>query len=225
MDFVNVLPELLRRLQSSPDGQLLLRFAEVQRWPDSLLNTLLKEKLIKKAQPAQSLVCPGCEEACCRPVQTFPGTERAFIICDLRSDISRVPVKLEQMQQWQISLGSIYKLLSDQADLAVALLQSLPIVWNRVFLFDAQGLKIDSNYLVELSAKLQPNGHESGNCYILVGDFWSITFNQKKVMVKNSKGMRYIDYLIKIKGKEVHVSELFHAINPKDVTQINETLS
>jgi hypothetical protein len=220
-----VLPELLLRLQSSSNGQLLLGFAEVRRWPDSLLDTMLKQKLIKKIRPAQSLVCPGCEEACCRPVQTFPGLERAFIVCDLRSDISRVPVKLEQLQQWQLSLGAVYKLLSEQSGLAISVLESLPIIWQRVFLYDKQRLAIDSDYLVELSAKLQPAIQPSGNRFVLAGDYWNITFNQKKVAVKNTKGIGYIEYLIRNKGKEVHVSELFYAIDPPDANQIDETLS
>jgi hypothetical protein len=63
------------------------------------------------------------------------------------------------------------------------------------------------------------------NRFVLAGDYWDITFNQESVGVKNTKGIRYIEHLIRNIGKEVHVLELFYAINPKDATQSNESLS
>ena len=73
------LNDLMRRAQDSRDSLILIGFDDVRRWPMPLLDELLKHKVIRKSQPAQTLVCPGCEEACCRPVQTFPGLERAFL--------------------------------------------------------------------------------------------------------------------------------------------------
>jgi len=218
--------ELMQRAQRSRDGQLLIGFDQIRHWPTLILDELLKHKIILKAQPAQTLVCLGCEEACCNPVQTFPGSDRAFIVCDLRSDTSRVPIKLERLQQWQLSLGAVYGVLSAQSGLAISVLESLPIIWQRVFLLDEKRLKIDSDYLLELSAKLQPaNQAPLCNSFVLLGDYWNITFNQKTVTVNNTKGIRYIEYLIRNKGKEVHVSELFYAINPKDTSLPNKLLS
>jgi hypothetical protein len=220
------LNDLMRRAQDSRDSLILIGFDEVRHWPMPLLDELLKHKIIHKSQPAQTLVCPGCEEACCSPVQTFPGLERAFIICDLRSDTSTVPVKLEQLQQWQLSLDAVYKLLNEQSGLAVSVLKSLPVIWQRVFLWDEQCLTIDSDYLLELSAKLHPvNQVPLRNSFVLSGEYWNITFNRKTVVVKNTKGIRYIEYLIRNKGKEVHVSDLFYAIDPPDINKIDQTLA
>ena len=217
---------LMRRAQDSRDGLILIGFDEVRHWPMPLFDELLKLKIIRKSQPAQTLVCPGCEEACCSPVQTFPGLERALIVCDLRSDTSTVPVKLEQLQQWQLSLGAVYMLLNEQSGLTISVLESLPIIWQRVFLWDKQCLRLDSDYLLELSAKFHPaNQAPLCNSFVLTGEYWNITFNQKTVAVKNTKGIGYIEYLIRNKGKEVHVSDLFYAINPKDAAHSNESLS
>ncbi len=221
-----ILAHLIEQAHTTQDGLILIGFDKITHWPKLQLETLLKHHIIERSKPAQSLVCSGCEEACCRPVHLFPGMDRAFIVCDLRSDTSQVQVKLEQLQQWQLSLRAIYQLLSEQTGLNSSLLRSLPISWQRVFLIDAPCLTIDTDYLHELSLKMHPvNLAPINNSFVLSGDYWKITFNQKTVMIKDTKGIQYINYLIRIKGKSIHVSELYYAINPKDTTQTDDTLS
>ena len=75
------------------------------------------------------------------------------------------------------------------------------------------------------SALEQSIRSELCNCFVLAGEYWQISFNQKTVMIKDTKGMQYINYLICNKGKGVHVSELYYAINPKDNQQADNALS
>mgnify|MGYP000146648461 CR=1 FL=1 len=69
------------------------------------------------------------------------------------------------------------------------------------------------------------NEDELNNSIKLVGDYWSITFNQKNVLIKNSKGMRYINYLIQNQSKEVHVQVLERMVNPPDMDFLSSELS
>lgn len=63
------------------------------------------------------------------------------------------------------------------------------------------------------------------NSIVLEGDFWHVCFNGKTASIKNTLGIRYIEYLIRNKGKEVHVFDLMQAIQPSDVTKTDSMLS
>jgi hypothetical protein len=52
------------------------------------------------------------------------------------------------------------------------------------------------------------------NRFFLAGDHWSVTYAGQSKVLKHSKGLRYIEHLLRNQGKAVHVSELFYAINP-----------
>jgi hypothetical protein len=71
MTLVDVFNSLLQRLG---DGQKsgIIGFNEVLHWPEGDLDYFLNEKLIEVANPAQSIECPGCPEACFKHVRTVP---------------------------------------------------------------------------------------------------------------------------------------------------------
>ena len=83
--------------------------------------------------------------------------------------------------------------------------------------------------LTDLAQPLQPKTTDAladnQNRFVLEGDYWSITFHGTTKRFKNTKGMRYIQHLIRNQGKEVLVSDLFYAINPPDQGAINKELS
>ncbi|MCP5408346.1 MAG: hypothetical protein H6963_03490 [Chromatiaceae bacterium] len=54
--------------------------------------------------------------------------------------------------------------------------------------------------------------------FILTGDHWSITYEGQTSTFSNTKGLRYIAWLIQNQGKEIHVSHLYYAINPQDAS-------
>ncbi|MET0107214.1 MAG: hypothetical protein ABW072_19030 [Sedimenticola sp.] len=60
----------------------------------------------------------------------------------------------------------------------------------------------------------QVHADEVHNRFTRTGDVWTITFNDQYKTFKNTKGLRYIEYLIRHQGKAVHVFELYYAINP-----------
>ena len=63
------------------------------------------QRLLTKARPASSAICPGCERDCVMPVHVLPAEGkrpvRAFISCDKRDDTSNVPVDFPKLEQWQ----------------------------------------------------------------------------------------------------------------------------
>lgn len=61
------------------------------------------------------------------------------------------------------------------------------------------------------------------NQFSLTGDYWTITFNNKVTNIKNTAGLRYIDRLIQLQGKEITVDNLYYTINPPDSETVDST--
>ena len=98
---IDVLSELLERVGASNGGTVLVGADELRRWPREAVKAMKNQKLIVKARPAASAICPGCERSCVMPVHATACSPSAFIVCDKRSDINRVPVALDALRQWQ----------------------------------------------------------------------------------------------------------------------------
>jgi len=112
--------ELLGRVGAQKGAAILISDHELNGWPADAVTAVKKSGLLVKSSPATSVVCPGCERECVMPVHvlTNPGNEpRAFIVCDKRSDINRVPVPVGDLAQWQVSGESIAALLANLLDL------------------------------------------------------------------------------------------------------------
>lgn len=108
--------ELLNRVTALQGAPARFSVDELLQWPMEALEAMKAQKLITKARPASSVVCPGCEEECFMPALTIPvssGEPALFIICDKRDDISRVPVPIARIEQWQASGDSIADLIAD----------------------------------------------------------------------------------------------------------------
>jgi len=98
--------ELLGRVGASQGATVLVNDDELSQWPSAAVKAMKSQKLIAKARPASSAICPGCEDDCAMPVHTLPanaGPPVSFIVCVKRSDINRVPVPTERLTQWQCS--------------------------------------------------------------------------------------------------------------------------
>jgi hypothetical protein len=69
------------------------------------------QRLLSKARPAISAICPGCERDCVMPVYVLPNEgnqpPRAFVVCDKRNDINRVAIPLSRLTQWQCSAEAV----------------------------------------------------------------------------------------------------------------------
>jgi hypothetical protein len=103
---VDALCELLERVGACRGTPVLVNEEELRQWPTAAVKAMKSQKLIAKASPATSAICPGCELECVMPVDTLSasgGARSSFIVCDKRSDINRVPVPSERLVQWQCS--------------------------------------------------------------------------------------------------------------------------
>jgi hypothetical protein len=73
-----------------------------------LADSLVNAGLLLRAEPASALICDGCERNCVMSVNVAPTTaaqlRRAFIVCDKRDDIGRVPVAPVRLRRWMFSL-------------------------------------------------------------------------------------------------------------------------
>jgi hypothetical protein len=211
---------LLGRLQSFGRNSLLFGFDEVRDWPDGALPALIKAGLVAPTEPANTLICNGCEEACPMPVHIVPGSHaRAFISCDKRDDTSRVPVALEQLQQWQMSDAAVARALLAASD-GHALtelevrdnLRRLPL--ERLISFQSGELVVDTGRLLR---HLSPDVEQAPRNRIAIGgDHWSITYLGRTGIFSNTVGMRYIAYLVQHQGKETLVSDLYYATTPPE---------
>ena len=102
--------ELLARLGALEGATALVSEEELGRWPEAAVKALKSQKLLAKARPAASAVCPGCERDCTMPVHTLPAGPHgaaSFIVCDKRSDINRVAVAAERLRQWQCGMDAL----------------------------------------------------------------------------------------------------------------------
>lgn len=110
-----VLGELLGRVGAQQGAAVTMSVHELGDWPGAAVAAMKSQGLLTKARPAASAVCPGCERECVMPVHVLTNNARepeAFIVCDKRSDINRVPVPVSCLEQWQASGDSIAALLA-----------------------------------------------------------------------------------------------------------------
>jgi hypothetical protein len=102
--------ELLARMGASQEATAVLSSYELNQWPKTAIAAMKTQRLLSKARPATSAVCPGCERDCVMPVQTHIHPSRgglSFIDCDKRSDVSRVSVPVEQLEQWRCTADAV----------------------------------------------------------------------------------------------------------------------
>ena len=105
-----LLDGLKARFAKSRGGRVSLGADEIAEWPDGIFDELLKAKLICRDAPANVVECRGCEEYCLMPVNIFAAEghrpARAFVACDQRDDVGRVPVDFSRLAQWTMTLSA-----------------------------------------------------------------------------------------------------------------------
>jgi hypothetical protein len=107
---LDAIHELLARLGASNGAAVLVNEEELSRWPAAAVRAMKSQKLLLKARPAASVVCPGCEQECVMPVHTLPAGPRgpsSFVVCDKRDDINRVAVVAERLTQWRCDTNAL----------------------------------------------------------------------------------------------------------------------
>jgi hypothetical protein len=110
-----VLLELLNRISANKGSPVFISAYELNEWPSDIVACMKASGLIEKGQPAKSVVCPGCEQACLMPINVpFNQSSMlvAFIFCDKRNDTNRVEISHDYIEQWQSSGYLIAKFVS-----------------------------------------------------------------------------------------------------------------
>jgi hypothetical protein len=107
----DLLEEILDRLGRAKSSEAIFGMDDAADWPDGTLDRLTKAGLVKRAQPAKSIECKGCERYCFMPVHSLPAEgnrrARAFISCDKPEDFGRIPVELRRLTQWKVTGGAL----------------------------------------------------------------------------------------------------------------------
>lgn len=101
------LVELLDRLETRQGAAVHITESELNDWPTEAVRALKAARLLVKARPASSVVCPGCERECTKPVEIYPAADgrpaRAFIHCDEPEDLGRIKVEPSAVEQWRVT--------------------------------------------------------------------------------------------------------------------------
>ncbi len=111
----DALVELVERVGARHGAAVLISEEEVRQWPADAVGAMKSNTLLARARPATTVVCPGCEEDCVMPVQTMPAGPRGsapFIVCDKRSDINRVALTSERVNQWKCDAAAIARFVA-----------------------------------------------------------------------------------------------------------------
>jgi hypothetical protein len=118
---VDALVELLDRLGANTGAAVLVNEEELRQWPPEAVKAMQSQRMVAKARPASSIVCPGCEQQCVMSVHTVPasagGVATSFIVCDKRSDTNRVPVLSDQLSQWQCDAERVCEFIAASMEL------------------------------------------------------------------------------------------------------------
>ena len=110
--------DLVARVGARDGAAVRVSETDVRQWPAEAVSALKAHRLVVRARPARTVVCPGCEADCVMPVQTIPaGPPRAaarFIVCDKRSDINRVALTTAHVDQWKCDAEALARFVVEQ---------------------------------------------------------------------------------------------------------------
>ena len=108
-----VLHDLGARVCVFPSQGVRIDSRELALWPREAVAALKAQKLLRKAQPARSTVCPGCGMQCAMPMEKGTDPLLHWVVCDKRGDINRVPVSVDRLPQWRTSADTLGRAVAD----------------------------------------------------------------------------------------------------------------
>ena len=112
--------DLVARVGARDGAAVRVSETDVRQWPAEAVSALRAHRLLVRARPARTVVCPGCEADCVMPVQTIPAGPREaarFIVCDKRSDINRVALTTAHVDQWKCDGEALARFVVEQLGL------------------------------------------------------------------------------------------------------------
>jgi len=115
MKAIDALLELLNRVGACQGKAVFVNDEDLLQWPKAAMKAMKSQKLIVKARPASSAICPGCERDCVMLVHSLSATTgktSSFIVCDKRNDVNRVLIPAERLIQWQCNAHLVCSFIS-----------------------------------------------------------------------------------------------------------------
>ena len=112
--------DLVARVGARDGAAVRVSETDLRQWPAEAVRALKAHRLLVRARPARTVVCPGCEADCVMPVQTIPAGPREavrFIVCDKRSDINRVALTTAHVDQWKCDGEALARFVVEQLGL------------------------------------------------------------------------------------------------------------
>ena len=120
MNAEDALIELLGRVAARFGESVTVSTEELNQWPAAAVSALKSQGLVRKARPAQSVVCPGCEQECNMLVHTIQRTDApaaSFVVCDKRSDTNRVAIPPARLALWRCDAKAVCEFIADSLGL------------------------------------------------------------------------------------------------------------
>lgn len=195
------LRELLERIGANQGAAVLVSEEELSKWPGTAVRTMKKAGLLAPASPASSVVCPGCEQQCTMPVNILPARREkanAFVACDKRDDISRVPIPETMLRQWSGSSTAVAALLCRLLDT----IGSDTVAGKRSDLGVLKGRRHSSHVVLTADGglSLEVAGHNVALC-----DYLSV--NGNSIRLDRQAIVRLVDHPIGKAGDEESSSQ------------------
>jgi len=107
----DALAELFARVGTNSGAATLVSGNELAEWPAAAVAAMKSQKLIVKARSPAGVVCPGCERQCAMPLHIVTnessGAVSAFVVCDKRDDINRVPIPAGLRTLWRCDMRRV----------------------------------------------------------------------------------------------------------------------
>ncbi len=127
MTSLEALIELVARVSARNGLTVLVNEEELSQWPEAAVAAMKSHKLLTRAGPAASVLCPGCEWEFAMPVHSVPagkGSAAPFIVCDKRIDINRVVISSQRLNQWKCDAEAIARFVAANLGMRVSDQQS-----------------------------------------------------------------------------------------------------
>lgn len=116
--------QLLLARVALTDGTVFVSADQLERWPTAGAEELKRAGLLQSAGDVDWIECRRCIRRCARPVERCPNplssaAPRFQTTCDLRDDVSVVPVRPERLKRWRTGRARFAQFVGSQMGLRV----------------------------------------------------------------------------------------------------------